>query len=76
MIDAYDIIFFDCQRRDGLVGYDAAFTRLRSGVQFPLPVSSLVVRDDSSLAQLAERGTVNLEAVSSILTGRVLFWAY
>ena len=73
-----EIISFVCDndRRDGLVGYDAAFTRLRSGVQFPLPVSSLVVRDDSSLAQLAERGTVNLEAVSSILTGRVLFWAY
>jgi hypothetical protein len=28
----------------------------------------------SSLAQLAERKTVNLEAVSSILTGRVYFF--
>jgi hypothetical protein len=33
--------------------------------------SSMKVCILSSLAQLVERGTVNLEAVSSILTGRV-----
>ena len=25
-----------CMRKDGLVGYDAAFTRLRSRVRFPV----------------------------------------
>ena len=32
--------FAENHRRDGLVGYDAAFTRLRSGVQFPFSVCS------------------------------------
>ena len=31
-------LLYEFQRRGGLVGYDAAFTRLRSGVQLPFPV--------------------------------------
>ena len=57
-------IYFLVESRSshGLVGYDAALTRLRSAVRFCLVVHN------SLLAQLVERETVNLEVVSSILT--------
>ena len=37
-VDCKFTLLYEFQRRGGLVGYDAAFTRLRSGVQLPFPV--------------------------------------
>ena len=37
-VDCKCTLLYEFQRRGGLVGYDAAFTRLRSGVQLPFPV--------------------------------------
>ena len=50
----YNIVFFEISEicRDGLVGYDAALTQLRSWVQFPVFVLFFYLFASSALQQL------------------------
>ena len=54
-----DMLGIKFYRRGGLVGYDAAFTQLRSGVRFPSPVRGFflfhtAVVDDACLFMMTD----------------------